>query len=238
MNLLNPVRSILFPAFCGICDAVVNDPRNGPACAKCWAETLFFENGGLVCYKCGRFHSDKPAESKVYCRECEDDFYDLARACGPYDKALAETVLTLKKIPLVPRRVLAHLFDRFVSEPFNPADIIIPVPLSRRRRFERGHNQAETIANAFSKLSHIPVDRRSLARPKHTTVSRATMDKKGRQKTVKNAFTARRTKLLKDVNVLVIDDVMTSGATASMAAKALKKGGAARVEVLTIARAG
>ncbi len=238
MNLLNPVRSLLFPAFCGICDAIINEPRNGPACANCWAETRFFGNGVLICYKCGRYHSDKPADSRVYCRECDDDFYDLARACGAYDKALAETVISLKNRPLVPQRVFAHLFDSFASEPFKPADVVVPIPLSRRRRFERGYNQAELIADGFSKLAHIPIDRRSLARLKHTTVSRAAMDKKGRRMTVRNAFAVSRTKLIKDLNVLVIDDVMTSGATASMTAKALKQAGAARVEVLTIARAG
>lgn len=238
MNLLNPVRNLFFPSFCGICSAIVDDPGDGSACAKCWSETRIFGYGEAICFKCGRVQSQKRASRKSFCHECDDDFYDLARACGPYQKALAESVVTLKTRPVVPRRILPKLIDRFVIEPFSTADLIVPIPLSKRRRFERGFNQAEIIADGFSRLSGIPVDKVSLSRSKHTIVSRASMDKKGRLITVRNAFHVKRQKLIQDQNILIIDDVFTSGATASMAAKTLKRNGAARVEVLTIARAG
>ena len=174
---------------------------------------------------------------KSYCHECDDDFYDLARACGSYDDSLRAAVLFLKTTPRISGAISEKLFDTYVSSDLSTADLVIPMPLSKRRQFERGFNQALILAEGFAEIAKIPVDPLSLERKKHTKKSRASMDVKGRRDTVANAFRVRRKTKIEEKKILLIDDVMTTGATCSMAAKALKKAGAKRVEILTAARA-
>jgi ComF family protein len=238
MNLLNPVLTVLFPVFCGVCSAVVDDMHDGAACSFCWQKTRLFEPADIICSKCGRFHSKSTIKTNTMCRRCDDDFYDTARSCGFYEFAIAETVIRLKKESFIAKRPANLLWEAFSLGPFSDIDLLIPVPLSKRRLFERSFNQAEVLARSLSKQSGIRVDSRSLFRNKHNKQSRAAMDRKGRAMSVRNAFDVRRPNLIRNKNILLMDDVFTSGATASMAAKALKKKGAARVDVLTLARAG
>ena len=120
---------------------------------------------------------------------------------------------------------------------FLTADLIIPIPLSKRRKLERGFNQAEIIAAEIARTTGIPVDALSLARKLHTRIHRVGMDQKARELTVKNAFEVLRPKLIQGRNILLVDDVFTSGATSSYCAKVLKKNGAGKVNVFTLARA-
>jgi ComF family protein len=162
--------------------------------------------------------------------------YERAAAVGLYEKALAVTVLQLKTIPHLSSKAAEHLKDTFRSSQIN-ADLIVPVPLSKRRRHERGFNQAEVLAQIVKKSSGIPVDAASLLRTVHTAAHRAGMDAKARERTVKNAFVVKRKNLIEGKNILIIDDVFTTGSTVSACAKVLKKNGAGKVFVLTLARA-
>jgi ComF family protein len=238
MNLLNPVLSLLFPVFCGVCSAVIEDMQDGAACSLCWKKTRLIRLTDTICHKCGRFHSESAFPGETFCRKCDDDHYDLARSCGFYELALAETVLSLKHNAVIAGRAAGILWDTYSTGPFSDIDILIPIPLSKRRFFERTFNQAAVIAESLSKQSSIAIDKESLRRKKHNKESRANMDRKGRTASVKNAFEVRRPRLIENKKILLIDDVFTSGATVSMAAKALKSKGAARVDVLTLARAG
>jgi ComF family protein len=116
------------------------------------------------------------------------------------------------------------------------ADMIVPIPLSRTRRFERGFNQAEIIARIVGKALCLPVDAYSLSRIKHTAMHRAGMDRKARERTVEKAFEVVRPKLVAGKRILLIDDVLTSGSTASSCAKILKAAGTRSVSLFTIAR--
>jgi len=122
-------------------------------------------------------------------------------------------------------------------EPLNRAELIIPVPLHPLRQRERGFNQALILAAETSRLSGIPLDEHSLARRAQTKMHRAGMDRKARRQSVDSAFAVRHTDLIDGKCVLLIDDVFTTGATASACAAALRDAGAAEVLVLTIARA-
>ncbi|NNE66650.1 MAG: ComF family protein [Pyrinomonadaceae bacterium] len=238
MNLLNPVLTFLFPIFCSSCGQVIERAEDAPACRDCWNKTLVYDGLQTLCAKCGIYHSDSGGSVTTFCRKCDDHFYDFARSCGPYRHALRETVISIKKTPSVSKRITELLFECYTRERFRVVDLVIPIPLSKRRRLERGFNQAEVLARAFAKHSNLRLDTASLYRSKHVKISRANLDRKGRAMTVHNAFETKRVKMLINKNVLLIDDVLTSGATASMAAKALKKGGVKTVSVLTIARAG
>ena len=115
--------------------------------------------------------------------------------------------------------------------------VVVPVPLSNRRRLERGHNQAEIIGRIVSKQAQLPFIAAALQRIDSSPIHRVGMDKKAREATVKKSFMVGAPRLVNGRNILLVDDVFTSGSTASFCAIALKKSGAASVKVITLARA-
>ena len=112
----------------------------------------------------------------------------------------------------------------------------MPVPLHAARKQERGFNQAELIAKTIAAGFHIHLDTGALIRAKNTERHRAGLDEVDRAKSVEQAFKVIRPELLKNLSVLLIDDVFTTGQTVNAAARALLAAGAAQVKVLTIAR--
>ncbi len=188
----------------------------------------------MLCEKCGAFFSDERAPVAVYCHKCDDHAYDRAFAIGVYERALSASILFLKSTPKVPARLMSLVRSRAQGM---TADLILPAPLSKMRAIERGFNQAAVIADIVGKAAGIPVDNFSLQRKKHTPVHRVGMDQRARELTVEKAFDVVRPNLVEGKNILLVDDVLTSGSTASACAKALKKNGATRVEIFTVARA-
>ena len=189
----------------------------------------------MLCRKCGALLGPLKGPVPVLCHKCDDHHYDRAYAIGVYEKGLAAAILELKKTPALPERLRKLICDAALSLP--SADIIIPAPLSKERRLERGFNQAEIIAAEVSAATATPVDTFSLERHVPTHVHRVGMDDKARELSVRNVFSVKRPKLTQGKKVLLVDDVFTSGATASGCAKVLKKNGAVEVNVFTLARA-
>ena len=100
----------------------------------------------------------------------------------------------------------------------------------------RGFNQAALMAHELSRLTQLPVDDRSLVRTAHTERHRAGMDAQARRESVETAFAVRHHRLIQGERILLVDDVFTTGATASACAGSLMAAGAKEVLVLTIAR--
>ena len=111
------------------------------------------------------------------------------------------------------------------------------MPLHARRLRSRGFNQASILAHALSRGLRIPLDEVSLVRVSSSEKYRAGLDAKGRQDTVAGAFEVRHPRLIANEDILLVDDVFTTGATVSACAEALLAAGAKTVFVLTIARA-
>ena len=187
----------------------------------------------MRCEKCGALLGETAAPVAVHCHKCDEHNYDRAYTIGVYEKGLAANILELKRTPTIPSRLRQVI--RALT--FPDADVIIPAPLSKERRLERGFNQAELIAIEVSKATGIPVDAHSLERHLPTHVHRVGMDDKARELSVRNVFAVGRPKLIVGKKVLFVDDVFTSGATASGCAKVLKKAGAIEVNVFTLGRA-
>jgi ComF family protein len=143
----------------------------------------------------------------------------------------------LKREPHVARRLALLLHEVQMRGPLDAADLIVPVPLHADRERERGFNQAVVIARELARLSRLPLDEHSVARRLHTERHRAGMDAKARRESVADAFAVRHRDLIVGKRVLLVDDVFTTGATASACAQALIEVGAGAVFVLTIARA-
>jgi ComF family protein len=192
----------------------------------------------MLCGRCGSLLGEKTAPKPVFCRRCDEYQFERAFAAGVYEKALAAEIIQLKEsdhlspaIKQIIRTALAR-----ISAPIS-GHMIIPVPLSKFRQVERGFNQAEIIARELGRLLNLPVDAMSLVRTVHTPLHRVGMDQKARELTVQKAFTVVRPNLIKGKDILLVDDVLTSGATTSACATTLKKAGSGRVTVFTLARA-
>jgi ComF family protein len=157
-------------------------------------------------------------------------------AIGWYEGALRETVLVLKRQPHLPQHVVDLLIERAKS--LESITRIVPVPLHEERLRSRGFNQAAVIAREISKALRVPLDEDSLVRVSSPRKYRTGLDARGRQESVEGAFLVRFPRLVKGEEILLVDDVFTTGATAGACEAALVEAGAKSVLIMTLARAG
>ena len=227
--------SLIYPQHCRICRNGVESSDDGVACSDCWSKTRIFDGNETLCKKCGAYLSIGPSAAETFCRNCDEHFYDRAYAVGIYENALAAAVLHLKTTPHISGKLKRLLLNALPEN--EGSSVVIPVPLSRKRMLERGFNQAAVLSRIVCGRDGFDLDEYSLIRKIHTPIHRAAMDKKARELTVRNAFKVVRPNLVKGRNILLVDDIFTSGATASNCARVLKTSGALKVTVFTIARA-
>ena len=237
-KIFDSLLTLAYPQACQICENSVENFADGVVCETCWEQTQMFSGAETLCGKCGHFLQAKPTNIKTFCHLCNEHFYDAACAVGIYADALSASILHLKREPFIAQRLKNLFISRFQHSDFQDVSVIVPVPLSKKRRLERGFNQAEVLANTLAKQTDIKLDQKSLVRKIHTPMHRAAMDNKARELSVKDAFEVMRPKLIEGKKILLIDDVFTSGATVSNCAKILKENGAKQVCVLTVARVG
>lgn len=228
--------SLVYPQACLTCENSVENFIDGVVCRSCWNKTRIFFGEETLCGKCGAFLQAESANFQTFCHQCDDHFYDSARAVGIYERALSASVLILKREPFVSERLKNLFIARFLTSDFEDVSLIVPVPLSKKRFYERKFNQAAVLAKILAEHTKIKLDEQSLIRKIHTPMHRAAMDTKARQMSVKNAFEVKRPKLIEGERILLVDDVFTSGATVSVCAELLKKSGAKKVYILTLAR--
>jgi ComF family protein len=204
-----------------------------------WAATRVFDGGETLCWKCGAPAGGEVPEEKrpgVRCRRCDAEEFTAARACGLYEGALRAAVLGLKREPYVPARLARMLGGAARRAPLDSATLAVPVPLHPERERERGFNQAALLARVLAARAGLRVDEWSLARVGHGGRHRAGMDARARRESVADCFAVVRPRLVRGERVLLVDDVFTTGATASACAAALAAAGAQAVFVLTLAR--
>ena len=238
--LLDATLALLYPQSCAVCGASVESRFDGVACARCWKATRVLSGDDRLCWKCGTLApvtvvNDDNSEL-VRCHRCDEAAFTTARACGLYEGALRVSIIALKREPHVSRRLALLMFEACRREPLSSATRIVPVPLHPEREKQRGFNQAALLAQALSKLVQLPVDDHSLVRAEHTGRHRAGMDAQARRESVVNAFAVVHPRIIAGEHILLVDDVFTTGATASACAAALKEAGAVQVLVLTLAR--
>lgn len=238
-SLYDATLALLYPQACEVCGASVEARADGLVCAACWRETRIFSELDPLCWKCGALAAATISPDKrmnVRCRRCEANAFDGARACGVYEGALRASVLALKREPRVSARIARLLYEMQQHAPLNAATRILPVPLHPERQRERGFNQATVLGNALANLTGLPLDEWSLVRTRHTERHRAGMDAQARRESVMEAFGVTRPRLIEHESILLVDDVLTTGATVSACARVLKAAGAREVFVLTLAR--
>ena len=197
-------------------------------------EPLFAE---YHCVSCKTpFISPFPLDEDGRCALCRlgASGFDDAYSFGFYQDELRQLVQLFKysKIQTLAAplgRLLALALPRGLR-----FDVIVPMPMHWRKRWQRGFNQAELLAREIARRTNLPV--RNAVKRVHQKSVQAGLTNAKRRANVAGAFRPRRGKTLEGKRVLLIDDVMTTGATASACAKALKRAGAARVTLLTVAR--
>jgi len=228
---------VLLPPHCLTCDAPVGAP--GQFCTACFRRTAFVTDPCCAC--CGRpFGSVLQGGTSGRCADCRahPPAWTAARAALRYDDQARRILLPFKHGDRIETaRALAPHMARAGAALLPAADWLVPVPLHRGRLLSRRYNQSALLAQALSRLSGRPAVLDGLRRTRAT----ASLGQKSglqRRTEVAGAFAVRpsRQAQLADARVLLIDDVLTSGATADACARALLAAGVARVDVLVAAR--
>lgn len=194
---------------------------------------------GAICACCG-VPFDIAVDPGQLCGACiaHPPVYAHARAALIYADVSRELVLALKRQG---RRdglnVMAGWMATAGADLLTEADLLVPVPLHYLRLVRRGFNQSVWLAAAISRLSSVPLSVDALMRIRATPIQGG-LTADGRRRNVQGAFKARKSRMnrLKGARVVLVDDVLTTGATAEACSRALKRGGAACVDVLTLTR--
>ncbi len=235
MRLQSVIRAI-YPAQCVACDAQTEAEFG--LCGPCWRETQFI--GGLVCDSCG---TPLPGEDQGEVIQCDDCMtiarpWDRGRAALVYTGIGRRLVLRLKHGDRTDLARPASLWMARIARPLLQDDtVLVPVPLHWVRLARRRYNQAALLANGLGRVLERPVCADALLRPKKTKPLEG-HSRDARFAALADAIVPnpRRVPIIKGKSVLLVDDVMTSGATLAASAEAVKAAGAANMSIVTLAR--
>ncbi len=230
------VFSLLYPSDCHLCSEPLYEVTRIPVCRAC-LHSLQPLSAEFFCVSCRTpFQNAFPLDLEGRCALCRLGVrgFDTAYCFGSYEGALRR-LIHLYKYGKV-QTLASPLSDLLAAAlPRDQRfDAVAPVPLHWRRRWQRGFNQADLLAGRLSKRSGIPLLR--ALRRVHSTQTQAGLSNSSRRGNVAKAFRARRGAAIEGKRILLVDDVMTTGSTATACAAALKRAGAAKVALLTIAR--
>ncbi len=247
--LRSPVDALsctLFPTSCSLCGSPLPHLSLAPICAACWSEIPV--RTGSTCARCG----DTLAQPRVDCGLCRPcrlapPPFVKAVAYGPYEGRMRDLIHALKYDRLRPvARQLGHLLATTIGQLAGEAPaalLVVPVPLHRMKQAERGFNQSRILAaEAVARLrKRMPEWRLTLApstlmrlRP---TEAQAGLTTRQRRLNMRGAFGVSDPAAVAGKNILLIDDILTTGATARAASRTLMLAGAESVWVATLARA-
>lgn len=228
--LKETLLEILYPGRCPVCHDIVV-PRGQTICRDCRKKLKPF--AGPRCFKCSKPLSN---DHREYCRNCtKHRYFDKGIGIFVYSSVIQQSLFKLK---YGNRQEYGVFYGKFAAEYAREKitrweiDVIIPIPLHKKRMRKRGYNQSAIIAETMGKQLGIPVDIKILKRTVNTKPQKD-LDEKERKQNLKNAFQTERP--LEYSNVLLVDDIYTTGATIDAAAESLKMAGAKKVYFLTIA---
>mgnify|MGYP001589941586 CR=1 FL=1 len=238
-SLIKGLTDIIYPATCLSCKSRLKDIASvdNLVCAQCWSRIK--KNPPPFCHCCGR-HLEKKIPGKNICVKClkAKVHFDRAFSSCIYEGVIKELIHKFKyQDKAYLGKILSRPMIEFIKEhklPMDYLDSVIPVPLHKTKLRERDFNQAhilsQHVAREFNKrlLSDV------LIRHRHTK-TQTDLEQDLRFANVENSFSVIKAEEIKGRNLLLVDDVFTTGATVSEAAFTLKKSGANIVFVLTLA---
>lgn len=227
---------LIFPDDCRVCGEPLREVSRIPVCPRCLKEpaALTAEHFCVACRM--PFVNRSPLDESGRCTLCRLGLsgFDAVYSYGSYEGALRKLIHLFKYGGIRP---LARPFGDFLARALPRElsfDMIVPMPLHWRRRFDRRFNQSALLAREISKRWFVPV--RGVVRRKRATAPQAGLTNAKRRANVAGAFRVKRGTRLHGKHVLLVDDVLTTGASAAACARALKRAGASRVTVLALAR--
>ena len=237
LKVFKTLVDLILPHRCIKCTQVLHGTFG--ICSTCWGKIKFIS--APMCITCG-MPFEFSFNQETNCGACikEANFFDKARSLFVYND---ESSILIHKLKYMDKTHIAAYFAQWLKNAFqkeiDECDIIIPVPLHRKRLNQRFFNQAALIANSLGKKCDKAVTISYLERRKHIPPQTG-LSKTARESNVTGAFKIRSNvkPLLKHKKILLIDDVYTTGATVNECSKVLKRNGVAVVTVLTVARTG
>lgn len=232
------VLDVLLPPKCLKCSTRLSDAHN--ICPDCWKNLHFISDP--KCKGCGfpfgsEVATDLYALGEIYCAACQKSprAFDMAASALRYDDESRSMIIGFKHQD---RTEYTQYFSKILIQAgrdfWNDTDILVPVPLHKKRLLSRRYNQSALLSGHLSHQLGIAHSPQALERTKNTPPQQGNLNK--RSQNVKGAFKARGDVDLKNKNIVLIDDVYTTGSTADNCAKALKKAGADKVYLLTVFR--
>ncbi len=236
-KLSSALFSLVLPDDCRVCGEPLKEISRIPVCSRCLSapEPLAAE---YLCSGCrAPFASPWPLDENGLCSLCRTGAhgFDAAYSFGFYEGTLRELVHVLKYQKV---HTLAEPLGRLMARACprdQRFDLIVPVPMHWRRKWDRGFNQAEALAAILGRRLALPV--RNILRRRKATPPQAGMTAAKRRANMTGAFRLRRRQNVRDTRILLVDDVLTTGATLGACARVLKRAGARHVSVITVARA-
>jgi ComF family protein len=232
-NLSSTILEFFLPRLCLFCGAAVGEEAAAAVCPECEAQIDWVESPLCTC--CGRMFDSRDVADHT-CGDCQTDPppFARARAAALYDGPVAQAI---KRFKFNRQMAMLPVMQLWLKRPLcrelaAAADLLVPVPLHKRRLKTRGFNQALLLARAIPEL---PCSREAVVRTRHT-VPQVELKPRERQANVKGAFAVSDAAQVKGKRVLLVDDLYTTGATVKECARVLRRAGARRVEVLTVAR--
>ncbi len=227
--------SLIYPQsiYCISCGAIINQYAKYSLCGKCISKFQWIEK--RICQKCGRIIS---SEEKI-CKDCENKTHEFTKGyvCAQYGLYERTVMMDYKYggeayLGRIIGRIMA---ERISIEKLN-IDLILPVPIHKERKKKRGYNQAEIISKTMGKEIDVLTLNKAIKRKKNTKPMKS-LDSSQREENVKEAFIIeqRYYAKIKGKNILIIDDIYTTGSTVNSVAKCLVEGGSGEVNFLVFA---
>lgn len=233
---------LLFPPRCTWCDADLTESHGPLLCPRCCQ--ILQANDWQFCRRCGLKTSELgpsgPNPGEEGCLQCRRRrrTVDAVVPLGPYDGELRQAVLRMKRVggERLAEAVGTLLYHRRRAEieAFR-ADVVLPIPMHWRRRMARGIDGVDILAEVLARELHLPV-LRGLVRVRNTHLQRDLLPGE-RFRNLRGALRVRSVKPIQGRRVLLVDDIMTTGATCAEAARTLREAGAAAVAAAVVARA-
>jgi predicted amidophosphoribosyltransferase len=236
LDLARGMRQLVYPAICARCEELLPDSTTN-FCSNC--THLLTADPHSACPRCASTIGEF-SDTSDGCPRCRDDHFhfESVMRLGPHEGALRDAILAMKHRPgEMLAESVGQLWAQHQAERLRTlgVDLVIPVPLHWWRQLRRGHNSAGTLAAAIATKIEVECRPRWLRRIRPTP-SQVGLPRSARRTNVRGAFRASRWANLAGRCVLLIDDVLTTGSTASDAARALREAGALKVQVAVLAR--
>ena len=237
LKLKDDILDFVYPQNCPICQKPL-EREEKEVCEDCWKTLAFLPSP--FCPYCKSFLED---EETVFNHRCpylskpEDRKILAVKSLGTFDDYYQKLIHRFKydkKIPL--GKYLAQSLGKIVEQErdFVNCDLVIPVPLHPARYRERGFNQSEILAQGISQTMNLPLEKEILKRKKNTK-DQTYLNAQQRAENVRGAFVITQPEKIKDKKVILVDDVITTGATLNECARMLQKAGAKVIFAVTLA---